>query len=44
MQHTAVFVMKEISGDTKNPKSREHCHIYGNYRGAAHSKCYLKLI
>ena len=24
-------------------KVRDHCHITGKYRGAAHSRCYLKL-
>ena len=30
------------SFDTTDKKVRDHCHLTGNYRGAAHSKCNLK--
>ena len=34
---------KEWSNDKNNPKVRDHCHFTGEYRGAAHKFCNLKL-
>ena len=30
-------------GDLDNERVRDHCHITGKYRGAAHNACNLKL-
>ena len=30
-------------GELGDDKVRDHCHLSGRYRGAAHNKCYLKL-
>ena len=34
---------QQIGNDKKNPKVRDHCHFTGEYRGAAHKTCNLKL-
>ena len=37
-----IFTMADsISFANADDKVRDHCHITGNYRGTAHSKCNL---
>ena len=41
---TQCWICKqEIVNNNNNPKVRDHCHFTGEYRGAAHKICNLKL-
>ena len=37
--HICLICKQELSTD----KARDHCHVTGKFRGAAHNKCYPKL-
>ena len=40
--NTCWICEKHFFGDDKNRKVRDHCHLTGKYRGAAHSYCNLR--
>ena len=39
---TVCHICKSSFSDEEDAKVRDHCHLTGKYRGAAHSKCNLK--
>ena len=38
---TCFICNKIFTNNVSNPKVRDHCHITGKFRGAAHSRCNL---
>ena len=41
--NTCWICEKHFFGDDNNRKVRDHCHLSGKYRGAAHPYCNLQL-
>ena len=39
-----VVIIAKTEFTNNNYKDRDHCHIAGKYRGAAHNKCNIKIL
>ena len=42
-ESNVCWIYEKHFGDDENRKVRDHCHVTGKYRGAAHSYCNLQL-
>ena len=44
MQHTVIYMRFDRLSVGRMDKVRDHCHIFGNFRGTAHNECILSFV